>query len=268
LRFGGLKVCVMSQSRHEVEFCDRHDCFRPARHSGENATFLRDHFEGLSHLAFPRVVSELSTIREYLPLSLSTGAFVPTNLARLVGFRSGHCQVLKRYSTPHKMTRRLFLVPETANRTACHRSHYGLRRGGCGGCCARRIGLFGLSGLRGLAGFSMLFGFAGLLGFRKLAGFIGLLGFSKLLGFAGLLGFRKLAGFIGLLGFSMLFGFIGLLGSCRFDGLRRREVCPGLNKARMSLDMRVTKISKTMIPTAATISLDIGSSEPAGCRPQ
>lgn len=244
MRFGGLKVCVMSQSRHEVEFCDRHDCFRLARHSGENATFLRDHFEGLSHLAFPRVVSELSTIREYLPLSLSTGAFVPTNLARLVGFRSGHCQVLKRYSTPHKVTRRLFLVPETANRTACHRSHYGLRRGGCGGCCARRIGLFGLSGFRGLAGFSMLFGFAGLLGFRKLAGFIGLLGFS------------------------MLFGFIGLLGSCRFDGLRRREVCPGLNKARMSLDMRVTKISKTMIPTAATISLDIGSSEPAGCRPQ
>ena len=268
MRFGGLKVCVMSQSRHEVEFCDRHDCFRLARHSGENATFLRDHFEGLSHLAFPRVVSELSTIREYLPLSLSTGAFVPTNLARLVGFRSGHCQVLKRYSTPHKMTRRLFLVPETANRTACHRSHYGLRRGGCGGCCARRIGLFGLSGFRGLAGFSMLFGFAGSLGFRKLAGFIGLLGFSKLLGFAGLLGFQSSpdsSGYWGLACYSDSLDCWDPAGSMDSVG---REVCPGLNKARMSLDMRVTKISKTMIPTAATISLDIGSSEPAGCRPQ
>jgi hypothetical protein len=117
----------------------------------------------------------------------------------------------------------------------------------------------------GLAGFSILFGFAGLKGFRRLAGFIGLLGFSKLLGFIGLLGFSMLFGFIGLLGFCKLLGFMGLLGFHRFDGFPPREYCLDAFEPRMSLDKIFTKITRTMIPTATTISLAIVPSESASC---
>jgi hypothetical protein len=104
-----------------------------------------------------------------------------------------------------------------------------------------------------------LFGFIGLFGFNGLLGFIRLLIFDRLLGLIGLLGLNGLLGLIGLL------GFIGLFRFRRFDELPPREDCPSRNKARMTLNRMVTAISKTMIPTAATISFDIVPSESAGC---